>query len=312
MMDKIDKRSRAALLSERLELALAASGLSRAALAREIGVDRSTISQLLSGQDARVPNAHLVALAASVLKVSADWLLGLSEHRGSVGDMLAAAMDMPLAERMLVDEQVLNWHAAAEGYKIRHVPATLPDMLKTSALLKWDLTDRPDLPENLSAAKPEILRVPGAKSAPEITLSELEQTITAARDKLQWMRETENDYEIAFPIHELEALARGEGYYRGLSANARFEQLAWMSETVAQLYPTLRLFLFDLRRVYSAPITVYGPRMAVIYMGRNYIAFRDRERVQTMIRHFDWLVRATTLSPQDVPAHLQALQRIVE
>ncbi|RZO40094.1 MAG: XRE family transcriptional regulator, partial [Rhodobacteraceae bacterium] len=43
----IDKRNRAAQFRERLRQALQLSGISQAALARNIGVDRSTISQLL-------------------------------------------------------------------------------------------------------------------------------------------------------------------------------------------------------------------------------------------------------------------------
>jgi hypothetical protein len=37
----------------------------------------------------------------------------------------------------------------------------------------------------------------------------------------------------------------------------------------------------------------------VIYAGRHYVAFRDRERVQAMSRHFDWLVREATVSDRD-------------
>ncbi len=47
-----------------------------------------------------------------------------------------------------------------------------------------------------------------------------------------------------------------------------------------QLYPALRLYLFDARRVFSAPVTVFGPLLAVVYLGRHYLAFRDSARVQ--------------------------------
>jgi hypothetical protein len=38
----------------------------------------------------------------------------------------------------LVDARIFDWHKEAEGYKIRHVPAALPDMLKTRAMLEWE------------------------------------------------------------------------------------------------------------------------------------------------------------------------------
>lgn len=293
MSQIIDKRARARLFRTRLIQAMDTAQCSRAELARRIGVDRSTISQLLTPDETRLANAHLVALMAQGLGVSSDWLLGLSDARESVGEVLATALAMPRAERALVDEQILAWHAEAEGYKIRHVPATLPDMLKTSALLRWDMAPG----EQMGAALDSDVQI--------------DATILAARDKLSWMRQTENDYEIALPLHELTALASGTGYYKGLAAAARLEQLQWMGQLIDQLYPSLRVFPFDMRRAYSAPITIYGPRVGVVYLGRNYLAFRDRERVQGMIRHFDWLVRESHIPPRAVPDYLRALEPLV-
>ena len=68
----IDKRNRAAQFRERLRQALQLSGISQAALARNIGVDRSTISQLLGDSGARLPNAQVVGECAAALNVSAD------------------------------------------------------------------------------------------------------------------------------------------------------------------------------------------------------------------------------------------------
>ena len=83
-------------------------------------------------------------------------------------------------------------------------------------------------------------------------------------------------------------------------------QLDWFAEVYEQLFPSLRLFLYDARQVFSAPITVFGPRLAVIYVGRHYVAFRDRERVGAMSRHFDWLVREATVSDRAFMDHVRA------
>jgi transcriptional regulator with XRE-family HTH domain len=77
MPGKLDKRDRAALFRQRLAEAMARRGLSQSALARECGVDRSTISALLA-DSVRMPNAQLAADCAASLGVSSDWLLGLS------------------------------------------------------------------------------------------------------------------------------------------------------------------------------------------------------------------------------------------
>lgn len=277
-----DKRDRAALFRNRLATAMADRGMSQAALARAVGVDRSTVSQLLSDRSTRLPNAQAVAEAALALSVSADWLLGLTDRPQSGADLLAASMTMTEAPRALVDEQIFDWHREAAGYKIRHVPATLPDMLKTRAMLEWEYD-------------PHL----GKTTA---------QAIGASQDRLDWMRSARSDYEIALPLHEIAAFAGGTGYYRGLSVDLRREQLDHMIALCDQLYPSLRIYLFDARRVFSAPVTVFGPLLAVLYLGRHYIAFRDSGRVETISRHFDWLVREAALGAREVAGHLRDLR----
>lgn len=280
---KLDKRARAALFRARLAEAVAASGQSQAGLARTVGVNRSTLSQLLSGEETRLPNAQLAAECSAALGVSADWLLGLTDRPERAADLLAAAMLMTEAPRAMVDEQIFAWHREAAGYKIRHVPATLPDMLKTHAVLRWEYE-------------------------PHLGVT-VDQAIGASEDRLAWMREAGSDYEIAMPLHEIEAFARAEGYYRGVGAEVRREQLDWLIAVYDQLYPRLRLFLFDARRVFTAPITVFGPLLAVLYLGRNYLAFRDTDRIRAFTQHFDWLVREAEIATRDVPELLKGLRR---
>ena len=79
-----------------------------------------------------------------------------------------------------------------------------------------------------------------------------------------------------------------------------------------QLYPALRLYLFDARRVFSAPVTVFGPLLAVIYLGRHYVAFRDSQRVGAITQHFDWLVKEAAFSAREVPGHLRLLRARID
>lgn len=108
-------------------------------------------------------------------------------------------------------------------------------------------------------------------------------------------------------MHELAAFANGSGYYQGLGVEIRQAQIAHLAELTDQLYPQLRLFLFDAQRAFSAPLSVFGPQLAVIYVGRFYLAFRERQRVQSFIRHFDWLVREAKVADRDSAAHLRNL-----
>ncbi|GHF50627.1 helix-turn-helix domain-containing protein [Seohaeicola zhoushanensis] len=281
MSIKIDKRDRAANFRSRLQLALQQSGTTQSALARAIGVDRSTISQLLTDDGARLPNAHLVGACAGALGVSADWLLSLSDRRESAAELLAGSLSLTEAPRALIDERIFAWHREAAGYKIRHVPAALPDMLKTRAILEWEY-------------RPHLGRT-------------ADQAIGASEDRLQWMRSAGSDYEIAIPITELQSFAEASGYYAGLPAALRREQIRHLLDLYDQLYPRLRLYLFDSRRLYSAPITIFGPLLCVFYAGGHYLAFRDRNRIASFTGHFDRLVRETEMSARDVPGHLQRL-----
>lgn len=279
----MDKRDRAELFRSRLAEAMRLKEETQSGLARSIGVDRSTVSQLLAPNSTRLPNAQVVAECAIALGVSGDWLLGLSDMSERAADVLEASLEVTQAPRALVDEQIFAWYQEAAGYKIRHVPATLPDMLKTEALLQWEYT-------------PHLGRT-------------TDQAIGASADRLEWMRATGSDYEIAIPIFELDSLATATGYYTGLPDGIRREQLAHFGRLHDQLYPSLRVFLFDARRLWSAPVTVFGPRIAVLYLGQHYLAFRDRKRVQLLSSHFDTLVREAHVSAREWPEFVQALPR---
>jgi len=282
MYEKIDKRLRADHFRTRLARALKDKGTSQSALARQIGVDRSTISQLLSGDGARLPNAHVVGACASALGVSADWLLSLSDRPESAAELLAGSLSLTEAPRALVDQRIFDWHQEAAGYKIRYVPAALPDMMKTRALLEWEYA-------------PHLGRT-------------ADQAIGASEDRLQWMRGAQSDYEIAMPRYELHSFAHGVGYYHGLPRNVRLEQIDRFLDLCDQLYPRLRIYLFDAQRLYSAPLTIFGPLLCVFYAGGHYMAFRDRDRVETFSRHFDTLVREADLTARDLPGYLRQLR----
>ena len=220
----MDKRARSDLFRNRLQQAMVLSGDTQSSLARKTGADRSTLSQILAGTSARLPNGQLVAQCAQSLGVSADWLLGLSDKPGSLEHILEQAMTMVDAPRALIDAQLFAWHQEAAGYKIRHVPAGLPDMVKIRPMLEWEYA--PSLGHTIDLA------------------------IASAEDRLNWMRQAQSDYEIALPLHELQGFARAEGYYRGCPKQIRIEQLKHLARLTEQLYPGMRICLFDARKIY--------------------------------------------------------------
>lgn len=261
----MDKRDRADLFRERLSDALRGRGMNRSDLARGAGLDRSTVSQLLSEDAPRLPNGQALAAIATTLGVSSDWLLGLSTHRGAAADILDQAVKVAETDRHPVDEHLLGWYRDAAGAKIRHVPANLPDVLKTDSVLAFEYAG-------------ETLRTAG-------------QAITGTRDQRALLGRAGSDMEIALSREALEGFARGEGLWAGLPEDLRREQLLVMGETLDDLYPSLRLHLFGASDRFSAPFTVFGQTWAALYLGQRYLAFSNTSHVQLFAGHFDDLVR---------------------
>jgi transcriptional regulator with XRE-family HTH domain len=277
----MDKRRRASLFRERLMEVMSTKGMTKSELSRAANVDRSTIGQLLKNDHPRLPNSQLAADAANALGVSTDWLLGLTNRPETPGDIVAAALSLSPAERTSADEQLLEWHHEAAGYKVRHVPATLPDILKTKRMLDWEY-------------------------AP-VRERRLPEAFSAMQDQLQWLSSGVSDYEIAVPVHEIESCAAGTAYYKGVEKSVRYEQLGFIADQCDQMFPRLRIFLFDAHRVFSSPVTIFGPNLAVVYVGQCYLAFREVERVKSLSSHFDWLVREAVVDARNVSTHIRAL-----
>ena len=276
----MDKRNRSRIFRERLEAAIHMAGSSRSALARATGFDRSTLTQILNGDEPRLPNVHLAARCAEVLGVSADWLLGLSERHERAVDILSASFEIQRATRTPADEFVQACHREAAGYKIRHVPTSLPDALKTEAVLEYEY-------------RAFLGKTP-------------QQAITAMRDRLDHIRAPGSDVEACARLDGLLDLARGEGYWHGLDAAARREQLEHIAAMCRDYYPALRLYLFDAKKVYSAPLAIFGPLLALVYVGQFYLVFRRRQQVIAFSQHFDEVVRRAEVDARHVPDFIAA------
>ena len=269
----MDRRDTAQRFRERLLEAMTSARFNRSVLAARIGIDRSTLSQLLSPEADRLPRADTAAAIASALNVSLDWLLGLSQQAKLGADILNESVEVKLSADAPVDESLAAWYAEAAGYKIRHVPARLPDLMKTEEVLDYEYREF------------------AARSA--------DRAIAVSHGRLAYVRLPETDIEISQSRQSLESFTRGEGVWRDLPLAARREQLDHMIALMDELYPTLRMFFFDGRTHFSVPYTVFGPQRAAVYVGQMFFAFNTIEHIRVLTRHFDALVRAST-----VPAHV--------
>lgn len=256
-------------------------GLNRSQVATQAGVDRSTLSQLLSPSNTRLPRADTLVAISTPLQVSVDWLLGLSvEPRGGAA-ILEESMQVTPRGRSPVDENLAKWYAESSGYKIRYVPSTLPDLVKTDRVLKYEFTA-------------EV-----SKTA--------DQAIAASQDKLAYSRLPETDIEVCMPRQQLELFARGQGMWNKMAADVRREQLEHMRVLLDELYPSFRLHLFDELTHYSVPYTIFGPRRAAVYLGQMYFVFNTIQHVRLLTRHFDDLIRVAVVQANDCTSFIEQL-----
>jgi transcriptional regulator with XRE-family HTH domain len=279
----MDRRKTVEAFRERLSEVIERSGLSRMAFSARVGLDRSTLSQLLSSGNERLPRAETIAAIAAREQVSIDWLLGLSQE-GQIGaDIVAPALEIESGAASPADARLARWHAEAAGYKIRYVPTILPDLLKTEEVIRYEFQEYG-------------ARVPKAR-------------IEQAEERLAYSRLPETDMEVCSSLQSVEDFARGHGVWKGLPAESRAAQLNAMTVLLDELYPTFRWFLFDGLQRYSVPLTIFGPKRAAIYVGNMYLVLNSTEHIQVLTRHFDGLIRAAVVQPPDVIDLLKGLLR---
>lgn len=278
-----DRRDITRVFRERLSMAMARAGLNRSTLAAQSGIDRSTLSQLLSPDLDRLPRADTIAMLATALHVSLDWLLGLSRDDKLGADIMHESLEITPTTGDPIETSVSRWHEEAAGYKIRYVPAALPDSFRTDATI-----------DHLYSGFV-------AKSA--------DRALAESRGRLEYVRNPDTDMEICMPRQTLESLAFAEGIWRGFAFEDRVEQLDRMIRLTDELYPGLRLFLFDGLTHYSVPFTVFGPLRASVYMGQMFFVFNTQEHIRVLTRHFDNLIRAAVIQASDATDYLKDLRR---
>ncbi len=282
----MDRRQTVEIFRERLTEVIERSGLSRSAFARKAGLDRSTLSQLLSDSNDRLPRAETIASIAEHEQVSTDWLLGLVQEEKIGTNILSEAPEIARGASDYTDERLARWRAEAVGYKIRYVPSTLPDLLKGE----------------------EVIRFEYRQQGSAVPAFRMEQ----AEARLAYSRRPETDLEACSSIQSLEAFARGEGIWSTLPLADRKLQLSWMIALLDELYPTFRWFLFDGLKHYSAPITIFGPSRAAAYIGNMYFVFNSTEHIRALTQHFDNLIRGAVVQPPDVGKLLSGLLNELE
>lgn len=278
----MEKRETVALFQRRLSELIERSGQSRARFAARAGLDRSTLSQLLAEENVRLPRAETIARIATRHGASVDWLLGLSEQQLVAADVVSQPVVASGADDP-ANEHLKRWHEEARGAKIRYVPSSLPDQVKTEAIIVY---------ENGKLSLAEA----GAMSA-------------ASRERIEHVRQSASEVEVCSARQSLESFARGGGLWRQLPLRERRRQMEHMAALVDDLYPSYRWFLFDGRERFSAPYTVFGQKRAAIYLGSMYFVFTSTEHIRQLTQHFDDLIRQARVQANETAEFIRKLMK---
>jgi transcriptional regulator with XRE-family HTH domain len=281
MLEVTGRRAMLPIFQQRLRQVLDRSALTQTEFARAAGIDRSTLSQLLTDGANRLPRVESMAAIAQIGNVTVDWLLGLSQGERAGSGMVAESLQIEADAPSPLDERLLRWLREAAGYRIRHIPTTFPDVLKTDAVIEEEYGHYVDV---------------GPRRRIEMTQS-----------RLDYLRQPETEFECCAPVQVLEAFARGEDIWRKVSREARRRQIEQIVALCDELYPRLRLFLYDRKMLFSVPLTVFGPLRAAIYLGQTYFVFQTTEHIRALTRHFDQIVRGATVQPHEMGGYLEGL-----
>jgi len=276
-----DRRDMLPRFQLRLRQVLDRSELNQTDFAAAAGLDRSTLSQLLAPGANRLPRVESVAAIAHVGNTSLDWLLGLSQEDRPDAGMAAESLQIEPDAPSPLDERLLRWHTEAAGYRIRHIPTTFPDLLKTDAVIEYEYGHYAAL---------------GPRRRIEITQS-----------RLEYLRQPETEIECCTALQTLEAFARGEDIWRGMKPAICRTQLEQIIALCDELYPRFRLYLYDRKMLYSVPLTVFGPKRAAIYLGQTYFVFHSTDHIRALTRHFDQIVRGASVQPNEITSYARGL-----
>jgi len=273
-------QERVSLFQDRLQQVINESGLNRSAFAASIKVDRSTLPQLLTADNIRLPRADTVASIAEVYQVSIDWLLGLTQEGSMGANILPEALQVDAYSTSILEKN-LEWHREACGYKIRYVPTTLPDLLKTEAVAEYEFN-------RYGAGK-------------------IDQSVRDNQLLLLQQRHPGSELETCMPLQHLESFAAGQGIWQGLERADRRRQLERMIELNDELYPGFRWYLFDAKQSYSASFTIFGPLRATLFLGHLYVIVNSINHIRKLTARFDDLIRIATVHPHEIQDYLRQL-----
>ena len=203
--------------------------------------------------------------------MSLDWLLGLSQDEGLTGE-IRESLEIEEAPGGFDRTLLARWHAEAAGTKIRYVPAGIPDLLRTEALIDYEagITNRSRERAGRRDAVPHRLQPP-------------------AGDRHGGLHAAPHAGDLCARPGRLERISRGSAGASSLPT--------WRRCSTTFIRPSA-CFSMTAACAIPCPTRSSARYRAAIYVGDMYLVLNATQPVRTLTRHFDNLIRAA-----DINAH---------
>lgn len=248
-------RSLPATLSRRLNEAMACRQISLTQLAYASSITKAALARLLADDLDRLPDTYTLIKLAHALDVNLDYLLGLGLQRLDASISFAADFfPNPFSsENTLYEELFLT---QTSGYFV-YVCETLPDLLKTRAVLDIELGD-----STMSAAY--HARMQALRSAAS---------------------QRENNGLVLMDCRVIDDLLTASGLYRGLTTQQVREQIDLLGSFFDSQLPTVTASVVDYRKTGLAQMFLSTPCRVASRMGDGYVCTGNAELYQHLRQH---------------------------
>jgi transcriptional regulator with XRE-family HTH domain len=277
----MDYASRVVIFRDRITQVMSKNNLNHSQFAKSIGVDRSTLSQLLSENDLRLPRADTLASIAENCNVSVDWLLGITDTGSLNTQLLTGPLEFEQYCESNPETRLIQWYSEAQHYKVRYTPSTLPDFMKLEQVVACEFQ--------------------------RYGVGKIDQSIRESQFLLAQLRDGKSEMETCMSLQDLQSFARGQGVWEDVPIAIRQQQLRHMRILNQELYPRFRWYLFDGRKMYTAAFTVFGPLRAVVFLGQHFLVLNSAKHVRLLTRRFEDLIRHAMVHPHNINTMLKQL-----
>jgi transcriptional regulator with XRE-family HTH domain len=225
-----------ALFVERMRTAMQDNGISAASLARRTGLSKAAISQLMSNKKARLPNSFTIYSLARVLNRNVDYFLGTTSPLA--GERATFAIELyhngfANAER-LFQETIFSGSVT----DLTLVCDTIPDFLKTEALLVAEYGPRPEVLAHARRMADQLAR--------------------HAHAKVQGL--------VLCDTAVVYQLVKGIGLYRALPEADRAAQLGLLTSYFEDRFPDIYCTIVQYRQHQLSPVMMYDRSVLVVPM----------------------------------------------